>query len=32
MIKPTEGWIVEYDKPGYDESYDAYFVFKKGKK
>lgn len=21
------GWKVEYDKPGYNESYDAYFVF-----
>jgi hypothetical protein len=25
----AEGWSVEYDKPGYNESYDAYFVFKK---
>ena len=25
----TEGWAVQYDKPGYNESYDAYFVFKK---
>lgn len=25
----AEGWKVEYDKPGYNESYDAYFVFKK---
>jgi len=23
------GWIVEFDKPGYNESYEAYFVFKK---
>ncbi len=23
------GWKVEYDKPGYCESYDAYFVFRK---
>lgn len=23
------GWVVEYDKPGYNESYHAYFVFKK---
>lgn len=23
------GWEVEYDKPGYNESYDAYFVFRK---
>jgi hypothetical protein len=22
------GWKVEYDKPGYNESYDAYFSFK----
>jgi hypothetical protein len=22
-----EGWIVKYDKPGYNESYDAFFVF-----
>lgn len=21
------GWTVSYDKPGYNESYDAYFVF-----
>lgn len=21
------GWKVEYDKPGYNETYDAYFVF-----
>lgn len=25
----AEGWLVEYDKPGYNESYNAYFVFKK---
>ena len=25
----ADGWKVEYDKPGYNESYDAYFVFKK---
>jgi hypothetical protein len=24
------GWTVFYDKPGYNESYDAYFVFQKG--
>jgi len=24
-----EGWVVEYDKPGYNESYEAYFVFRK---
>ena len=23
------GWKVEFDKPGYNESYDAYFVFSK---
>lgn len=23
------GWIVTYDKPGYDETYDSYFIFKK---
>ena len=23
------GWIVEYDKPGYSESYKAHFTFKK---
>jgi hypothetical protein len=23
------GWKVEYDKPGYNETYDAYFVFRK---
>lgn len=23
-----QGWKVSYDKPGYNESYDAYFVFK----
>jgi hypothetical protein len=23
------GWEVEYDKPGYNEYYDAYFVFKR---
>jgi hypothetical protein len=22
------GWIVTYDKPGWDESYEAFFVFK----
>lgn len=22
------GWIVNYDKPGYDENYDAFFTFK----
>ena len=23
-----QGWKVEYDKPGYNESYEAYFVFR----
>lgn len=27
----AEGWIVEYDKPAYNERYKAYFVFKKEK-
>jgi len=26
-----EGWVVEYDKPGYNESYDATFTFAKDK-
>lgn len=26
------GWLVSYDKPAYDENYDAYFVFNKKKK
>ena len=30
-IYRLEGWIVEYDKPAYNESYDAYFLFKKVK-
>jgi hypothetical protein len=25
------GWVVEYDKPAYNESYDAYFTFSKKK-
>ena len=25
------GWDVEYDKPGYNENYDAYFTFSKHK-
>ena len=25
------GWKVSYDKPGYDETYDAYFEFTKAK-
>lgn len=24
----AEGWIVEYDKPGFNESYDAVFTFR----
>jgi len=23
------GWIVDYDKPGFNETYDAFFIFKK---
>ena len=23
------GWIVEYDRPGYNENYEAHFIFKK---
>ena len=26
------GWSVSYDKPSYDENYDAYFIFNKNKK
>lgn len=26
------GWEVEYDKPGYNESYSAYFIFTKPRK
>ncbi len=29
-IFQAAGWIVSYDKPAYNESYDAYFVFSKG--
>jgi len=25
----SAGWDVKYDKPGYNESYDAFFTFKK---
>lgn len=25
----SQGWIVEYDKPGYNESYEAFFIFRK---
>ncbi len=28
-IYRAEGWSVEYDKPGYSESYEANFTFKK---
>ena len=28
-IYRAAGWKVSYDKPGYNESYDAYFVFSK---
>ena len=28
-IYRREGWHVDYDKPGYNESYGAYFVFSK---
>lgn len=28
-IYRKKGWKVEYDKPGYNESYEAFFVFKK---
>ncbi len=27
-----KGWIVEYDKPGFNESYDATFTFKRRRK
>ncbi len=27
-IFEKSGWVVEYDKPGYCETYDAHFVFK----
>jgi len=27
-VYEAEGWKVEYDKPGYNESYGAFFVFK----
>ena len=26
-----EGWIVKFDKPGYCETYEGYFVFSRGK-
>lgn len=25
----SQGWLVEYDKPGYNESYDAHWIFRK---
>lgn len=28
----AEGWHVEYDKPGYNESYAATFTFKRGRR
>lgn len=28
-IYRESGWDVKYDKPGYNEDYEAYFVFKK---
>lgn len=28
-IYRAEGWKVEYDQPGFNESYEAYFVFSK---
>lgn len=28
-IYRKEGWKVEFDKPGYNEDYDAFFVFSK---
>jgi hypothetical protein len=28
-IYKKAGWSVKYDKPGYNESYEAYFVFSK---
>lgn len=28
-IYRSTGWIVEYDKPGYNEDYDANFTFRK---
>lgn len=31
-IYRATGWEVYYDKPGYNESYPAYFIFRKKKK
>lgn len=28
----TYGWSAEFDKSGYNESYDSYFIFKRGDK
>lgn len=28
----SAGWVVNYDKPGYDENYEASFTFAKAKK
>lgn len=27
----AQGWDIEYDKPGYNESYEAYFIFTRSK-
>lgn len=29
VLYAKNGWLVEYDKPGYNESYSAKFIFKK---
>lgn len=31
-VYEAAGWVVEYDSPGYDESYRAHFIFKKPKR
>ena len=31
-IYQEAGWNVEYDKPGWDETYDAHFIFTKKRK
>ena len=31
-IYRAAGWLVEYDKPGYNEDYEASFTFKKPEK
>ncbi len=28
-VYPKAGWIVEYDKPAYNEDYEPYFIFKR---